>query len=140
MLTLEFHGRWMEQCDAAVRIKARYGLSAAFRYLVGEKLFNLVANSRANPDFRQQLPLFAVDVRHIFGPREIVDELAALRRTVDEATAVASTDDQIDDDALPLEADEFDEKRRHLDEVETCRSVQPEAADAAGWKPPAQRA
>ena len=31
---------WIEQCEAARTIKARYGLKAAFDYAVGEKLMN----------------------------------------------------------------------------------------------------
>ena len=32
------HRIWIEQCQAARTIKARFGLKAAFDYLVGEKL------------------------------------------------------------------------------------------------------
>ena len=36
----KLHELWMEQCEAAGAIKERYGLKAAFDYLVGEKLLN----------------------------------------------------------------------------------------------------
>ena len=34
------HNIWIEQCEAAQTIKARFGLTAAFDYLVGEKLMS----------------------------------------------------------------------------------------------------
>jgi hypothetical protein len=34
------HEVWMEQCDAAQSIKLRFGLKAAFDYVVGEKLMS----------------------------------------------------------------------------------------------------
>ena len=36
----KFHEVWVEQCEAAKEIKRRYGLRAAFDYLVAEKLLN----------------------------------------------------------------------------------------------------
>jgi hypothetical protein len=41
------HEIWIEQCDAAKNIKLRYGLKAAFDYLVAEKLLNYA--SAASP-------------------------------------------------------------------------------------------
>ena len=41
------HEIWIEQCDAARDIKLRYGLKAAFDYLVAEKLLNF-ASAAAN--------------------------------------------------------------------------------------------
>ena len=35
------HHIWVEQCEAAKAVKARFGLKAAFDYIVGEKLLNL---------------------------------------------------------------------------------------------------
>ena len=35
------HKIWIEQCEAAQTIKARFGLTAAFDYVVGEKLMRL---------------------------------------------------------------------------------------------------
>ena len=37
------HEIWIEQCDAAQDIKLRYGLKAAFDYLVAEKLLNFAS-------------------------------------------------------------------------------------------------
>ena len=38
---------WIEQCEAAQTIRARFGLESAFDYLVGEKLLNF-AEAAAN--------------------------------------------------------------------------------------------
>lgn len=35
---IEFHRRWIEQCEAARRIIDRFGVSNALEYLIGEKL------------------------------------------------------------------------------------------------------
>ena len=38
----KLHEIWAEQCDASHKIKLRYGVKAAFDYLVAEKLVNFV--------------------------------------------------------------------------------------------------
>ena len=49
------HQIWIEQCEAAQTIKARYGLTAAFEYLVGEKLMNFANAASTHPDFAREL-------------------------------------------------------------------------------------
>jgi len=34
---IEFHGIWIEQCEAAEGIRERHGVNVAVRYLVGAK-------------------------------------------------------------------------------------------------------
>lgn len=48
------HLIWIEQCEAAKTIKARYGLTAAFEYLVGEKLMNFARACRHLSQARAQ--------------------------------------------------------------------------------------
>ena len=43
MSVRKFHEIWIEQCDAAQDIKLRYGLKAAFDYVVAEKLLNFAS-------------------------------------------------------------------------------------------------
>ena len=57
----KMHEIWIEQYDAAQDIKLRYGLKAAFDYLVAEKLLNF-ANVAA-PEFARDLPRFVSQVR-----------------------------------------------------------------------------
>jgi hypothetical protein len=43
MSVRNMHEIWIEQCDAAQDIKLRYGLKAAFDYVVAEKLLNFAS-------------------------------------------------------------------------------------------------
>lgn len=57
------HEIWVEQCEAARTIKARYGLKAAFDYAVGEKLINFASAAYEHPAFARELPRFVSEVR-----------------------------------------------------------------------------
>jgi hypothetical protein len=37
---MNFHGIWIEQCEASWTIRDRFGVKSALGYLVGEKLLN----------------------------------------------------------------------------------------------------
>ena len=78
------HKIWIEQCDAAQTIKARFGLTAAFDYLVGEKLMNFAIAASRHPDFARELPRFVSEVRHMFTPDEIRAHLAQIERSQNE--------------------------------------------------------
>jgi hypothetical protein len=69
------HKIWIEQCEAAHTIRARFGLKAAFDYLVGEKLINFADAASRHCDFAQELPRFISEVRRIFvrNDRGIID-------------------------------------------------------------------
>jgi len=75
------HKIWVEQCDAAQTIKARFGLTAAFDYLVGEKLMSFASAASRHPDFAQELPRFVSEVRRMFTPDEIGAQLAQIERS-----------------------------------------------------------
>lgn len=75
------HQVWLEQCEAVKTIKARFGLKAAFDYIVGEKLLNFAEASVHNPDFARELPRFVSEVRRMFAPDEIKVQLADIERT-----------------------------------------------------------
>jgi hypothetical protein len=68
----------MEQCEAAGAIKERYGLKAAFDYLVGEKLLNFTEAASEHRAFAQELPRFVSAVRQMFSAEEIVAHLARI--------------------------------------------------------------
>jgi hypothetical protein len=57
---------WQEQCEAAETIMARYGQSADFDYLVGEKLLHYVSAAKDRPEFARQHPEFVAGVRRLF--------------------------------------------------------------------------
>src|SRR5271169_2732230 len=58
------HKIWIEQCEAAQTIKARFGLTAAFDCLVGEKLMSFACAAFRHPDFARELPRFVSEVRN----------------------------------------------------------------------------
>jgi DNA-binding SARP family transcriptional activator len=74
------HHIWIEQCEAAQTIKARFGLTAAFDYLVGEKLINFAGAASTHPEFARELPRFVSEVRRMFAPDEIAAHLAQIER------------------------------------------------------------
>src|SRR5271169_42621 len=78
------HHIWIEQCEAAQTIKARFGLTAAFDYLVGEKLINFADAASTHPEFARELPRFVSEVRRMFTPDEIAAHLAQIERSQDE--------------------------------------------------------
>ena len=78
------HHIWIEQCEAARTIKARFGLEAAFDYIVGEKLLNFAEASAHSPDFARELPRFVSEVPRMFTADEIEAELANIERAQNE--------------------------------------------------------
>jgi DNA-binding SARP family transcriptional activator len=74
------HHIWVEQCEAAQTVRARFGLKAAFDYIVGEKLLNFASAASTYPEFARELPLFVSEVRRMFRPDEIAAHLAQIER------------------------------------------------------------
>ena len=70
MNTRKVHEIWVEQCDATNEIKLRYGVKAAFDYLVAEKLLNFADAATGRPEFARELPRFVAYVRGLFTPQE----------------------------------------------------------------------
>ena len=68
MNTRKFHEIWVEQCNATHEIKLRYGVKAAFDYLVAEKLLNFADAATSCPEFARELPRFVAYVRGLFTP------------------------------------------------------------------------
>ena len=88
-------GIWTEQCEATNSIRARFGLRAAFDYLVGEKLLNFAAAAYQHPEFAKELPGFVSQVRCIFTADEIRDHLARIEREVGERDHPSLDDDEV---------------------------------------------
>ena len=80
MSLLKFHEIWIEQCEAAEKIKLRYGLKAAFEYLVAEKLLNFAEAAARDPEFARLLPRFVARVRGLFTLQEIRTQLDRIGR------------------------------------------------------------
>ena len=90
------HQIWIEQCEAAQTIKARYGLTAAFEYLVGEKLMNFANAASRHPDFARELPRFVSEVRRMF----TLDEIGAHLEQIERAQSEQDVDVSDEDDPL----------------------------------------
>src|SRR5579871_5898264 len=81
------HKTWIDQCEAAQTIRARFGLKAAFDYLVGEKLINFADAATRHPQFASELPAFMSRVRTMFTPDEIGEYLTQIEREQRESDA-----------------------------------------------------
>ncbi|ABE63610.1 hypothetical protein Nham_2840 [Nitrobacter hamburgensis X14] len=89
------HNIWIEQCEAAQTIKARFGLTAAFDYLVGEKSMSFASSASRHPDFARELPRFVSEVRRMFTPDEIGAQLAHIERSHNERNVDVLEEDDL---------------------------------------------
>jgi hypothetical protein len=94
--TRKSHEIWVEQCDATREIKLRYGVKAAFDYLVAEKLLNFADAATSRPEFAKELPRFVACVRGLFTRQEMRTHLARIER--EQTEYAAENDDEFDDD------------------------------------------
>jgi DNA-binding SARP family transcriptional activator len=74
------HYIWIGQCEAAQTVRARFGLKAAFDYIVAEKLLNFASAASTHPEFARELPRFVSEVRRMFTPDEIATHLPQIER------------------------------------------------------------
>lgn len=89
------HEIWIEQCEAARTIKARYGLKAAFDYLIGEKLMNFASAASKHPEFAREFPRFISEVRRMFTPEEMRTHIAWLERERSQNADDISEEDEL---------------------------------------------
>ena len=94
------HKIWIEQCDAAQTIKARFGLTAAFDYLVSEKLMSFASAASRHSDFARELPRFVSEVRRMFTPDEIGAQLAQIERSQNERNVDVLEEEEEEEDLL----------------------------------------
>jgi hypothetical protein len=89
------HEIWIEQCDAAQGIKLRYGIKAAFDYVVAEKLLNYASAASQHPEFARELPRFVSRVRSMFTPQEIRTHIARIEQEQSEKVDEISEEDEL---------------------------------------------
>ena len=89
------HEIWIEQCEAARTIKTRYGVTAAFDYVVGEKLINFASAASQHPEFARELPRFVSEVRRMFTSEEVRTHLVRLEREESERAIAVSKEDEL---------------------------------------------
>jgi hypothetical protein len=88
------HEVWIQQYDAAQTINQRYGLRAAFDYLVAEKLLNFAEAASDHQAFARELPRFVSQVRLMFTPDEIRQHIARVERERSERNVPMEDDDE----------------------------------------------
>ena len=96
MTDRNWHRKWMEQCEAAETIKLRYGLKAAFDYVIAEKLLHFAEAAARHPEFARELPRFVSRVRQIFTAQELLAHLARIERERHDNELAAIEDDDLD--------------------------------------------
>ena len=95
MTARKWHEIWLEQYEAAQGIKQRYGLKAAFDYLVAEKLLNFVEAAETQREFARELPRFVSQVRLMFAPFELSNHIARIERELHEKSLLLEEDDDV---------------------------------------------
>ena len=103
MSTQKPHEIWIEQCEATDVIRRRYGVKAAFDYVVAEKLLNFASAASEHPAFARELPGFVAEVRRLFTPGEIrshVERIGRERRLREADTQ--DDNDLVDDEPEPI--------------------------------------
>jgi len=93
MIARKWHEIWLEQYEAAQGIKQRYGLKAAFDYLVAEKLLNFVEAAETHREFARELPRLVSQVRLMFTPLEISNHIARIERELHAKSLLEEDDD-----------------------------------------------
>lgn len=104
---------WVEQCMAARDIRDRFGVQAAFDYIIGEKLQSFAEAAARNRELASNLPQFVAEARRIFTPEEIETHLARIERNlVEEAEYVGDPD-----------GDFAERPERYQEHVDTFRTI-----------------
>jgi hypothetical protein len=80
MSEVQFERRWIEQCEAARRVKNHFGLANALDYLIGEKLLAFVQVAEEHAEFMQELPDFLREIRAVFSLEETGEYATQLER------------------------------------------------------------
>ncbi len=78
---MKFHKKWIEQCDASVGIKERYGTEKALGYLIGEKLFMHLEIAEKDDLWAQEIIPFCTEIKNLFEQWEIKSYLDNVKRT-----------------------------------------------------------
>jgi len=87
---------WQEQCEAARGIRERFGVQAAFDYIVGEKLQLFAESAERDRRLAADLPWFVAEARQLFTADEIQHHLQRLeRKLTDDAEFVGDPSDDI---------------------------------------------
>jgi hypothetical protein len=70
MSQVQFERVWIEQCQAARRVKEHFGLADALEYLIGEKLLTFAEVAEQRAEFMHELHDFLQEIRGVFSLEE----------------------------------------------------------------------
>ena len=73
----------------------RFGLKAAFDYVVGEKLINFASAAAQHSEFARELPKFIAQVRRMFTREDIRTHIARLEHERNEKSDDVSEEDEL---------------------------------------------
>ncbi len=111
------HEIWKEQCRAARDIEQRFGLKAAFDYVVAEKLLNFARTAADHPEFARELPRFVSEVRHMFTAADIRTHIARIEREQHKIDANAAQYEGEDDELFRESPVTAAERARQFDTI-----------------------
>lgn len=101
---------WIDQYEAAWGIRERFGVKAAFDYIVGEKLQAFAVAAAHDRQLAADLPQFVAEARRLFTPEEISSHLGRLeRQLIEESEFVGDPTDEFAErpEQYQLRADTF---------------------------------
>lgn len=78
---MEFHKNWIEQCEASIGIKERYGVEKALGYLIGEKLFFHLEMVEKDDLWAQEIIPFCAEIKNLYDQWELRNYLDNVKRT-----------------------------------------------------------
>ena len=110
------YDRWLETCVAAAGIRDHFGGEAAFDYLVGEKLMNLIDLNWDADEYAHDLPRFVAEAQTVFDAGEFERFLPKLEAALkEEANAV----DDLPADELVSAFRTLNRRLAHYDKIRT---------------------
>jgi hypothetical protein len=80
-MTMEFCKIWVEQCHAARHLEDEFGTDKALDYLIREKFLNFLEAAEADAEFRAEIPAFVAEIKTIFEPWQLAEELDRARQS-----------------------------------------------------------
>ncbi len=88
---------WIEQCNAARNIEDEFGTDKALDYLIREKFLNFLEAAETDAEFRAEIPAFVAEIKTIFEPWQLVEELDRARQSEPFDPALYDEDDDPED-------------------------------------------
>jgi hypothetical protein len=125
---MRFCDVWIEQCEAAKQIEAKFGTQIALDYLIGEKFLNFLQAAETDADFRAEIPAFVGGIKSVFETWQLAEYLEVARQSepfdpslyepMDEEEAAEIDPDEVED----LRQDELRRSASDLLLVEQARA------------------